>query len=296
LTSHSPDNVVLGAELAESLAAGVGDRVSFLSITGGMGSLLGDEGESNDYLVTGIFRCGYYEYDLGLAYVALDSPLVEGAGLTVEVKLKDRWQDRRAMAAITALPAWKTVAAENAPELVSWRDYNRVFFSALRTEKLMMFILVGLIFIVVGLNIFQSQRRLVLERREEIGLLRALGASEMETRLVFLWDGLLIGLSGAGSGLLVGLLVSFNIAGFFSLLETLVNFFIGIFNAVVGGGAGEFAVFSPQIFYIKEIPSRVVPKEALLIFLFGFLSALLAAWFAPGKAAKTRPAEVLRYE
>jgi lipoprotein-releasing system permease protein len=164
-----------------------------------------------------------------------------------------------------------------------------------------MFILVGLIFVVVGLNIFQAQRRAVLERREEIGLLRALGASDRAVRLVFVWDGFIIGLGGAVLGLALGLFIASHISAFFSFLEGAVNFFIRIVNVVfgllgAGSGAGEFAIFSPRIFYIKEIPSRIIPGEIILIFLFGFLSALLAAWFASGKAARTRPAEVLRYE
>jgi lipoprotein-releasing system permease protein len=185
--------------------------------------------------------------------------------------------------------------------LRSWRDYNRSFFGALRTEKLMMFILVGLIFIVVGLNIFQAQRRLVLERREEIALLRALGASDTAVRLVFVWDGFIIGLAGSVLGLVPGLLIAFHIPAFFSFLEGAVNLFISFINFIsdyFGANAGteEFAVFSPRIFYIKEIPSRVIPREAVLIFLFGFFSALLAAWFASGKVSGAKPAEVLRYE
>jgi lipoprotein-releasing system permease protein len=160
---------------------------------------------------------------------------------------------------------------------------------------------VGLIFIVVGLNIFQAQRRIVLERREEIGLLRALGATDTEVRLVFAWDGVIIGFTGAGLGLALGLLVAFNIPEFFSFLEDVVNLFISAINSFTawfGGSAGgrEFAVFSPRVFYIKKIPSRVIPLEMVFIFLFGFLSALLAAWFASGKASGSRPAEVLRYE
>ena len=163
-----------------------------------------------------------------------------------------------------------------------------------------MFLLVGLIFIVVGLNIFQSQRRAVLERREEIGLLRALGANEWAVRFVFVWDGFVIGLAGAGSGLALGLIIANHIPAFFTGLEHIVNTFIALANLIAGlfgaSGMGEFAVFSPTIFYINSIHSRVIPHEAVLIFLFGFLSALLAAWFASRKAAKTRPADVLRYE
>ena len=296
-----PRNIVIGAELARHLSVWAGDEISLLSITGG----IGNEGDDPHYTVSGIFRSGFYEYDLGWAYINIDTaaelsvtadeaPDVSAAPV-LGIKLKNRWQDRRAMEEIRKEPGFEGVSVE------SWRDYNRAFFSALRTEKLMMFILVGLIFIVVGLNIFQAQRRTVLERREEVGLLRALGASVIEARLVFVWDGFIIGFTGAGIGLVLGLLIAFNIPAFFSFLEAAVNFLIDIVNLVserLGGdaGAGEFSVFSPRIFYIKEIPSRVLPLEAVLIFLFGFFSALLAAWFASGKVSGARPAEVLRYE
>jgi lipoprotein-releasing system permease protein len=277
----SPDNIVLGAELARFLAVRVGDKVQLLSISGG--------GESGVYTVTGTFRCGFYEYDLGWAFVNIDraEALQSGKTPVLEVQLKDRWEDS---AAIEKMSPLVKAAAPDA-KIVSWREYNASFFGALRTEKLMMFVLVGLIFIVVGLNIFQSQRRIALEKREEIGLLRALGASELSVRLVFVWDGFLIGLLGAGSGLILGLLIAFHIPEVFGFLEWAVNGVISLLN-----GAGNFAIFSPQVFYIKQIPSRVIPHEVALIFLFGFLSALAAAWFASGRISKTRPAEVLRYE
>jgi len=299
----NPRSIVLGAELARLLSVRVGDPVNLLSITGG----LRDEGDSGSsiYTVSGIFRSGFYEYDLGWGFVNIATAAElsgDKAAPVLGIKLKNRWQDGRAMDEIReTLGLYGLHEGKDGVTLSSWRDYNQAFFSALRTEKLMMFILVGLIFVVVGLNIYQGQRRTVLERREEIGLLRALGASDMAVRLVFVWDGFVIGLAGAGLGLCLGLLIAFHIPEFFSFLEGVVNFFISIINSISGylggnGGTEEFAVFSPQVFYIKEIPSRVIPHEVVLIFLFGFFSALLAAWFASGKISGTRPAEVLRYE
>jgi lipoprotein-releasing system permease protein len=285
-----PRAILLGAELAYRLAARVGDSVNLVSVSG-----LFSSNDDETFTVKGIFRSGFYEYDLGWGFVNIDTAakLDEGSPI-LGIKLKNRWQDSHVLSAVKALPACKDL------KFVSWRTYNRAFFGALRSEKLLMFLLVGLIFIVVGLNIFQSQRRAVLERREEIGLLRALGANEWAVRLVFVWDGFVIGLAGAGGGLALGLIIASHIPAFFTGLEHIVNAFIALANLIAGlfgaSGIGEFAVFSPTIFYIKAIPSRVIPHEAVLIFLFGFLSALLAAWFASRKAAKTSPADVLRYE
>ena len=301
---YAEDSIVLGSELARMLSVRIGDTVTVIALGGGL--FPDDEDEAFFYTVTGIFSCGFYEYDLSWAFINI-SRAAKLAGPEEQpvlgIKLANRWQDKRGMDEINAvMDAYQREIAHNVLPMPvsSWRDYNRSFFSALRTEKLMMFILVGLIFIVVGLNIFQSQRRSVLERREEIGMLRALGATDLAVRLVFVLDGFFIGIAGAGAGLAAGLLMSFNIPALFTLLENIINFFISCVNLVAGifgaGGADSFAVFSPAIFYIKEIPSRVIPAEVVLIFLFGFLSALAAAWFASGRVSGTRPAEVLRYE
>ena len=300
---HSPHSIILGAELARHLFVNVGDHVELFSMAGGLGDFFGDD--SPVYTVSGIFRSGFYEYDLGWGFVSHEAeadlsqdPLLPVLG----IKIRNRWQDQRVMDEVQKLLTEMNIPeGEGGLSLSSWREYNRAFFGALRTEKLIMFILVGLIFIVVGLNIYQAQRRIVLERREEIGLLRALGASDLSVRLVFVFDGLIIGAAGAGMGLALGLLIAFNIPVFFSTLESIVNFFVMALNEIsrvmgVGGGTGDFSIFSRQIFYIKEIPSRVIFVEVLLIVVFGFLSALLAAWFASGKVSGSRPAEVLRYE
>jgi lipoprotein-releasing system permease protein len=301
-------SILLGSELARHLSVRRGDEVSLFSIadlfSAAPASSGPEEGETgalmDTFTVSGIFRTGFYEYDLSWGFINIETAeKISGSDLILGIKVKNRWQDRHILALIPKLLQGMP-GTENI-KLSSWRDYNRAFFGALRTEKLFMFLLVGLIFIVVGLNIFQAQRRSVLERREEIGLLRAVGAVSAAVRLIFVWDGAIIGFAGTAAGLCLGLLIASRISGFFTLLEGLVNFFIGIANLFSGlfgsgGAAGNFSFFSPAVFYIKEIPSRIIPREVFLICMFGFLSALLAAWFASGKAARTGPAEVLRDE
>jgi lipoprotein-releasing system permease protein len=292
-------SVLLGTELARRLGLGLGDYVTMYSISGIM-SAEEEGGGLENFTITGIFRTGYYEYDCSWAFVNIggDNSFMAESGIKMGIKLSNRFHDRHSLEQaekrMAPFPVFKDV------KFSSWRDYNRSFFGALRTEKLFMFILVGLIFIVVGLNIFQSQRRSVLQRREEIGLLRAVGGSEKSVRFVFVCDGAFIGFTGAGIGLVLGLVIASNIPDFFSLVENIVNAFIGLINILArflgAGQAGGFSVFSPAIFYIKEIPSRILPMEVVLIFTFGFLSALTAAWFASRKTVKIQPAEVLRYE
>lgn len=293
----SPQSILIGAELARNLGLRLGDRVSLLSLTGT--SLTVNIPENVQYQVGGIFRTGFYEYDSTWAFINLDKALeLLGADgpVTLGVKLKNQWNDGNAMGELRSIPDLRT-----AP-IVSWREYNRAFFGALRMEKLLMFILVALIFVVVALNIYQAQRRNVLERRDEIALLRAVGASETAVRLVFVLDGLIIGFIGALGGLLPALWIAFHIGQFFSFLEQIVNGTLWILEVLIRPflgtvtAEGNFRVFSPAVFYIKEIPSRVIPQEVFVVFLFGVLSATLAAWLASGKTARITPAEVLRDE
>ena len=291
-------SVLLGAELARRLGLGAGDTVTMFSISGILSA--DDDGGLDTFVIRGIFRTGYYEYDYSWAFVNIENEsfFAEENNLKMGIKIFNRFQDKQILEQVKR----KVLSVSGFEDIIfsSWRDYNRSFFGALRTEKLFMFILVGLIFIVVGLNIFQSQRRAVLQRREEIGLLRAVGGSEISVRMVFLFDGAFIGFLGASIGMILGLIIASNIQPFFSLMENIVNAFIGLFNLLSGlfgaEHAGSFAIFSPTVFYLKEIPSRILLQDVVVIFLFGFLSAIMAAWFASRKAAKIQPAEVLRYE
>jgi lipoprotein-releasing system permease protein len=291
---HDPNAILLGAEAASRLGARLGETVTLLSLAGILPQA-GDNGEEDEgtldssFVVRGIFRSGFYEYDLGWAFIGLERAReIEPNGkVTLGIKTSDRFADRQAAALIEKTLQEHGIDAK----VTSWRDYNKAFFGALRTEKLFMFILVGLIFIVVGIQIFQSQRRIVLERSDEIGLLRAVGAGVFDVRCIFALGGLIIGGIGALTGTVLAVLIAQNIAPLFGLLETGVNFIINLLN-----GSGRFAVFSPAIFYIKDIPSRLIPSEVLAIFLFGFGSAVLAGWFASKRVTSIKPAEVLRYE
>jgi len=294
-------SALLGSELARRLGVKTGEEITLYSVPSIFAAFDDQDadGGMKSFTVTGIFRTGFYDCDTSWAFIGIDSARAfSDADPVLGIKLKNRFYDRQALE--LARKSLAAIPGLEGAELSSWRDYNRSFFGALRTEKLFMFILVGLIFIVVGLNIFQAQRRAVLEHREEIGLLRAVGGGESAVRLIFVFDGAIVGFTGAAAGLVLGLLVASDISAFFTVIESIVNFFIYIINGIAGifgaGYLGKFAFFSPAVFYVKEIPTRIIPREAVIIFLFGFLSALLAAWFASRKVSRIRPAEVLRYE
>jgi lipoprotein-releasing system permease protein len=285
------DLILLGSEASARISARIGDKIEFISIAG-------DAGDAEMFTVAGIFRTGFYEYDASWGFINIDAAAkyTNPSVFSVGIKLKNRWKPDAPINAINAVLAEAGISAAEDLRVSTWRDYNKAFFGALRTEKLMMFILVGLIFIVVALNIFQVQRRIVLEKKDEIGLLRSVGASGFDVRRVFAFNGVILGLTGASAGMIPALLITAHIKQFFTLIENVVNSVLSVINAVTGGGDEAFSIFSPAVFYIKEIPSRIIPYEAALIFLFGFLSASAAAWAASKKVSGVKPAEALRYE
>ncbi len=291
-----PGALVLGVELSRHLGVSVGDSVSILSLEG---SSFGDLQPSRRfYQVVGLFRSGYYEFDLGWAFFSLE----EGSALnsetpapvTIGVKIRNRFRDQQAVREI------QNVLGSEKYRIVSWREFNRAFFGALRMEKIMMTVLIGLIFVVVGFNIHHNLQRAVRERFEEIGLFKALGASEAAVRRIFVLDGLLIGTIGALIGLLLGLLISVNINTVFRLAEMVVNAGLALVDMLmfplVRSTSSRFSLFSPAYFYITEVPSTVLLREAVLIVLFAVFSPTAAAVSATTRVRDVKPAEVLRYE
>lgn len=292
----SGDGIVLGAEIARYLGLEPGSQVELLVVFAG-----GEEGVEAKTVrvrVDGLFRSGYYDFDFGMALMSFSSkaaaeifPADREQRYIYGVKLADRYADRSFCARIGA------ELGLGADRVESWRDYNRAFFGALRTEKTVMMLLVGLIFLVVGVNIFHSMRRAVAEKTEDIAVLKAMGAGPEELGGVFVLDGLAIGAGGAAVGLALGLLIAVNVNEVFSLVEAAVNGASFLWSRIVGRISGEeFRVFSPQYFYLMEVPVRVLFPETFFVVTAAIASAAAAAASAARRVALLAPAEVLRYE
>jgi lipoprotein-releasing system permease protein len=282
-------SVVMGIELARALGVAPGDSVELVSLEG-------DDlarGTTVELVVTGTFRSGYLDFDQGWAFVSLRTARdVLGAARapTVGVKLEDRYADQRAAAVLE-----ERLGA--AVDITSWRQYNRSIFGALRLEKNLMTILIGLIFLVVAGNMMQSLRRSVVERAEEIAILKALGAPPRSIQLIFVGEGGIIGLAGGGVGVLLGLLIAHNVNAIFQAAEAVVNGVLWGIGRVIGSVTNaDFTLFSPRYFYITEVPVEVIASEVIGIFLFAFLCAAGAALLASTRVSRIRPAEVLRNE
>ncbi|MGO9412047.1 MAG: ABC transporter permease [Spirochaetia bacterium] len=293
-----PGSLVIGVELAAATGVRVGDSLALTSFA------IGPSGRPAPrraaFRVTGVFRTGYWDFDIGLVFTSLetaDNVFGSGAPLprTYGVKIADRFLDGRALGEIRPLLSGTGYTVE------SWRTYNKSFFDALFMEKLMMMVLVGLIFIVVGFNVYHSLRRSVHERMEEIAVLKAVGVPPGRIQGIFVLEGLIIGVSGALGGLVAGLLVAMNVNGVFALVEAIVNGLLRAVHALIlpfaaNAAEGGFSIFSPAYFYLSQVPSRVLPQEAFFVCFFAVLACTGAAWAASRAVSRFRPAEVLRYE
>jgi lipoprotein-releasing system permease protein len=295
---RDPSAIAVGTELAGLLGVRVGDLMTLTSYAAGEGGRLSPR--RDEFRVAALFHTGYYDFDVGLVFMSLaaaDRRYGGGSPLprTWGVKLRDRFADARVLPEVASLLRGTGATAE------SWRTYNRSFFDALLVEKLMMMMLVGLIFLVVGFNVHHSLRRRVLERMEEIAVLKAVGIPPRLIQAIFVVEGALIGVVGGICGLAAGLALAMNINGVFAAAESLANAVLHVLAALAapfagGGAGGGFRIFSPTYFYLVEVPSRVLVREAFLVSFFAVLACAAAAWSASRAVARFRPAEVLRYE
>ena len=286
------NSVLLGTELAHYLRLNVGDVFKVMALSGDSFNAL--KPQTLEFTVTGLFKSGYYEYDREMAMMSLsNAPRLQPGeqNMKLGVKLSSPYADRAVMARL--MP----VAGDS---MVSWREYNKALFGALRMEKFAMMFLISLIFVVIGVNIFNFMKRSVSEKIEDIAVLYSLGVTEKDVRWIFVAEGAIVGLAGGLSGTVAGLLVSVNINSIFSLAGILVSFPLKLASAVLGRwmdfGDVEFALFSPSYFYIQEIPVSIMFDEVLWAFLFAVLAAVISAALAVKKLDIKNPAAVLRCE
>ena len=288
------NSILLGQQLAARLGVGITGNVSLVSMEGSNFRTLTPS--DRVFNVTGIFKSGYYNFDRSMAFTLISNSNMLASGkenLIYGIKLIDQYMDRAVSLDI------KEKLGENY-DVVSWRDFNASFFGALRTEKTAMMLIIGLIFIVVGVNIKHSLERSVVERKEEIAILMTLGSTSFGIRAIFVIEGFIIGMTGGFAGLIIGLLITSNINTIFKvvdlIMEMTVVFIEFIFSPFMTSNLETVSMYSSANFYITEVPVRIVYSEILFVFLFAVLSSTWAAYSASKMVSLYRPAEVLRYE
>ncbi len=162
----------------------------------------------------------------------------------------------------------------------TWYESQAPFFEALKQEKLAMFIILVFIILVAAFNITSTLIMIVMEKRRDIGILRTLGTSGRSVLLLFVLEGLLIGLAGTIIGVVAGTLLAYNI-------NPVAEFLAGLFG---------IDLFNSQIYYFDRIPVAVVPWDILWITVCAVILTLLSTLYPAWSAARVEPVEALRYE
>jgi len=260
--------ILLGRELAASLRVLVGDRVTAISPLGGGMGPSGPLPKSRAFRVAGIFYTGMYEYDSKFAYLSLEEAqsFLDVKGATgVELKVADVDDARRISGSVLQ-------ALDGYPyRTKDWGEMNRNLFSALRLEKLVMGIILTIIIIVAAGLIVATVTMLVLEKRKEISVLKALGVPDSGVVKIFLAEGLQIGVAGGLLGLLSGLAWC-------------------LFIEKVG------LRLDPQVYYIHSLPVKVEPLQTALAVVIAVLVSYLASVFPALRASRVEPVEGLKAE
>ncbi len=288
-----PEYIVLGYTLARQLRVGVGETVNLLVLSGGSDvSLL--SGDRN-FIVTGLFKTGYSDINSAYSFINLEAGqkyFGKAAEKIYGIKLKNSGEDARIIASLEKACGANNIEAS----FMSWRDYNKSFFGALRIEKNMLLLLVAIIFVVVGINIYNGMRRLVFERRSEIAILSAIGAENKDIKTIFIMRGFTTGAIGAFAGVILGLLISVNTQFMFNAAARLMYWLQYIVTSIFNHQNLMYVQENSSYAVYANIPARIFFREVVMIALFGIISPLLASWAASKNVLKMTVAEVLHNE
>ena len=259
--------LVLGRELARSMRLHVGDEVTVISPNGDLGPT-GPLPRTRAFRVAGIFYTGMFEYDMQMAYTDLataQSFLRAGEGISgIEIRVRD-WT--RADEISNQV---RTSLHRDDLRIRSWREVNRNLFGALELEKLAMFITLGIAILVASFCIFAALVLMVQEKGREVGILKAMGAADNAIVRIFLYQGFLIGLFGAGTGLGLGYLVCFAAEHF------------------------KFIRMNPEVYYIDRLPVNVDPVEFAWVGVAAVIVCVIATVYPAILGSRLKPVDALR--
>jgi len=268
--------ILLGYELARALGVEVGDKVTLITPQGNV-TPAGMMPRLKQFTVTGVFKIGMFEYDSSLAMIHLrDAQVLFRMGQDVSgvrLKLDDPLQAPQVKAALNSQLAANQVASD-------WTDMNSNYFRAVQIEKRMMFIILTLIVAVAAFNLVSTLVMVVTDKQADIAILRTLGASPASIMQIFMIQGSVAGVLGTLSGVAGGLLLAFNLDVILPAIESVLG----------------MRLLSSEVYLIDYLPSEVQLSDVVTIAVISLVLSLLATLYPSWRAARTRPAEALRYE
>ena len=267
--------VLIGTELAFNLDLKVNDRINLMS-SAFIETPIGSIPKQESLKIAGIFNSGFNEFDQNLIFLSLNNTLSifdkSKKDINLEIYLEEP---------LKADIYKKEIQEMNENFFVySWSDQNKSFFSALKVERNVMFIILTLIIIVAAFNIISGLTILIKNKTKEIAILKTLGLSNSSIKRSFFLTGFSIGLSATLFGILLGV-------GFSLYIEEIRIFLSTFFN---------LNIFPPDVYFLEKMPSELNVKSIFFIFIFSLIITSIASFFPARAITKMKTTDALKYE
>jgi lipoprotein-releasing system permease protein len=260
--------IILGKELARNLHVDIGYKVRLFSPSGPL-TPMGVIPKIKTCRVVGIFDTGMYEYDSSLAYISLTTAqdfLELGNNVHgLELKVDDIYKASAIASELEEKLGFGYIVKD-------WISMNKNLFSALKLEKTAMFIILALIVLVAAFNIISTLIMLVMSKGKDIAILKSMGATSRGIMRIFVYEGLIIGLTGTVTGVIGGLAICKILSKY------------------------QFIKLPSDVYPITTLPIKVLPMDVTLVAISAALITLLATIYPSWQASKIDPAVALRYE
>ena len=275
INTFNKNEVFIGTELAYNLNLKVGDKISLMS-SAFVSTPLGSLPKQESFKIAGTFTTGFLEFDQNIVFLRIEDALSifdkEKKDLNIEIYLSDP---------LRANLVKKKIEKINPNYFIyTWSDLNKSFFSALKVERNVMFIILTLIVIVAAFNIISGLTILIKNKTKEIAILKTLGLSNNSIKRSFFLTGFTIGFFATISGIFLGIIFSYNI-------EKLRIFLSSIFN---------LEIFPPDIYFLEKLPSEISFFSILIIFFLSLIVSAIAAYIPASSISKMKTFRALKYE
>lgn len=275
LSNFGNGKIILGKQLAIELDVVVGDKINIMS-SSLVSTPFGTMPKQSPYIVGAVFSSGLYEFDKNVAFFNLNDSLPFFEKTIDEVNL-EIFLDNPLSADLYK----REIENMNANFYVySWSDLNKSFFSALKVERNVMFLILTLIIVVAAFNIISGLTILIKNKTKEIAILRSLGLTKKSIIKSFFLTGFLIGFFATIAGLILGIVFSIYI-------EDIRQFISLVFN---------LEIFPTDVYFLSKMPSEISLKSILSISIFSIIITTLASFFPSLAVTKIKTIEALKYE
>jgi lipoprotein-releasing system permease protein len=269
-------NIVLGIELAEALQVVVGDKVT-VTLAQGIVTPAGVIPRTKRFTVSGIYRVGMYEFDRRLAFISL------GDAQRLYRKKDTVTGVRLAVTEIYAAPDIVRDVAREHGALVLVNDWTRRhvnFFRSIQITKSILFVILLMVIAVAAFNIVSTLVMVVKDKQSDIAILRTIGTKPSSILKIFVTQGSIVGIAGTLLGVVGGIVIALN-------LESIVGFFETIFG---------IKFLAADVYFISDLPSELKIGDVVRIATIALVLALVSTLYPAWVAARTAPAEALRYD